>query len=491
MIRSIGLLTLVLLVSCHLLHAQGLPELKKAVEILDKDLDMRSASWGISVIDLSNGHTVLMHQGDKSLITASTMKAVTTATALAVLGPDFRFRTYLEYDGSLENGVLRGNLYIRGEGDPSLGSHRFDEQHKLAQLMIAWAEVIQKAGIKQIQGRVVADASFLGSQLTPGNWNWEDMGNYYGAGASGLNIHENFYRLDFRSPATTGSQTEILRTVPSINGIEFVNEVRSGPKGSGDNAYIFGSPYTWLRYVRGTIPPGRSAFSIKGSIPDPPLYCARRFEEELIKCGITLSQPASSIRLENLQGRPHTAKRTLLHTHRSPSLADLVKETNMESLNLYAEALALRTAVARKQKGTTAEAAETMTDYWKAQGVATKGMRLRDGSGLSANNVVSTHQMAKILYLTSQTPHYSAFRSSLPLAGRSGSLRSMLRGTTAEGRLRAKSGYISGVRAYAGYVEAVNGKKYAFAMISNHYSCSAGQMRRKFEKLMVKLAEGK
>lgn len=472
------------------LLSQSLPQLQLAVESLHKNPDMRSASWSITVIDLANGNTVLTHDGDRSLVTASTMKVVTTATALALLGPDYRFQTYLEYDGTLKDGLLDGNLYIRGEGDPSLGSHRFAEPYQLDPLMIEWAALIGKAGIKQIKGKVMGDESLMGTQLTPGNWNWEDMGNYYGAGAGGLNIHENFYRLDLRSPGP-GGQTTVVRTEPNMAGLQFINEVKAGASGTGDNAYIFGAPYTWQRYVRGTIPPNRSAFSIKGSIPDPALFAARRLTEELVKCGIPVAESASSVRLETIYGRPVSRSRTLIHTHASPLLSELVVQTNMESINLYAEALALRASIAAQKPVTTADAANMMESYWKGQGVSTRGMNLKDGSGLSPNNVMSTSQMAKILYLVSKTSYADPFRASLPVAGRTGSLKSMLLGTAAEGKLQAKSGFLSGVRSYAGYVKAANGKEYAFSMIANQYSCGAGQMRRYLEQLMVKLAEGR
>lgn len=468
--------------------AQSLPQLQNAVNTLEKDPELRSGIWSISVIDMSSGEFILSHNGNKSLATASTMKAVTTATAMAVLGSDFRFQTILQHDGKIENGSLSGNLYIKGEGDPSLGSHRFDSKYQLAQLMIQWAEQIKQAGITSIEGRVIADASFLGTQMVPDDWSWDDIGNYYGAGPSGLNIHENFYRLDFKS-GSTGTRTQILRTDPAIPGINFHNEVIA--RGSSDNAYVYGAPYSFDTYLRGTIPPNRSAFSIKAAIPDPAWYCAHRLSEELKKCGISISQTPISVRqLKNLDLYRKTTRK-LLYTHESPPLRDLVKRTNMESINLYAEALLLRAAKSRQKGSSTAQAASWMESYWKEMGVNTKGMNIMDGSGLSPSNGMSTRQMAKILYLASRKPYGIALESSLPLAGRSGSLKSMLKGTAAEGKLRAKSGYISGARAYTGYVTTSDGKKLAFSMIANRYSCSAGAMRRKFETIMVKLAEGR
>lgn len=467
-------------------NAQNMNRLSTAIQSLSKDPDLQSANWSVCVRDMNNGSILTEYQSRKSLSTASTMKAFTTATALSVLGSDFRFKTVLEIDGNLtSDGVLQGNLYIRGEGDPTLGSDRFGEKFELVSLMHVWANLIKTAGIKRIDGHVIGDATSFSSQLTPGKWSWEDMGNYYGAGAAGLNIHENYYRLDFQSGPKTGDATKVMRTEPNMTNIVFINEVSS--RGSSDNAYIFGSPYTNIRYLRGTIPPGRSRFSIKGSIPDPALFCAERLTDELSICGVPVSKAPSTMRLEDLAGRRHTAQRKVIHTHQSPALRDIAYHTNMKSINLYAEALAIRTAIALKKGNSTAKAVKAMEDYWATKGVSTKGMYLRDGSGLSPNNVLSTSQLTAVLY---RMRGNTAFYNSLPLAGKSGSLKSMLKGTVAEGRLRAKSGYISGVRSYAGYVETVDGKKLAFAMIANHFSCGAGAMRRKLEKLMVALAAG-
>ncbi|MEZ4771694.1 MAG: D-alanyl-D-alanine carboxypeptidase/D-alanyl-D-alanine-endopeptidase [Bacteroidia bacterium] len=466
-------------------------QLKTAINALDKENDMRTASWSICVMDASNGQILAEFDKDRNLATASTMKTITTATALSLLGPEYRFETVLQHDGKIDDqGVLQGNIYIKGSGDPSLGSDRFGENYDMPHVMNIWSQAIKAAGITSINGRIIGDASVFSSQLTPGEWPWEDMGNYYGAGAAGLNLNENYYRLDLKPGASVGSATEIIRTDPPMQ-ISFVNELTTGSAGSGDNAYIFGASYTDLRYIRGTIPAGSSVFSIKGSIPDPALFCATRFTEELNLCGVKVSGNPSTIRLEKIIGNPVSASRKDIYTHTSPTLRDIIYQTNMYSINLYAEALGKKVAVEKGREGSAKEGAEAMEDYWRAQGVLTKGMFLRDGSGLSPNNVLSTFQLTSILCKMYKNRYFADFEASLPVAGKSGSLKSMLKGTVAENRLRAKSGFISGVRAYAGYAETLTGKVVAFTIIANHYDCSPGEMRRKMEVLMVKIVEGK
>ncbi len=473
-----------------LLSAQSLPGFARAADAVIRHPDMAPANIGLCVVDVQSGQQLYGYQERKSMITASTMKALTTATAISILGPNFRFETSLAVDGNIRNGVIEGDLLIVGSGDPTLGSDRLRTSDALGELMYNWAQILKQQGIIKITGSVVGDDSFFPTQITPGNWGWEDMGNYYGAGASALNIAENTYRLDFSSPSRTGALTTILRTDPEMP-IYFVNEVTAGPSGSGDNAYIFGASYTQIRYVRGTIPPGRSLFSIKGSIPDPALFCASELTASLKSCGMSVGELPTTARLRALAGKPAPRRGQVLHTHYSTSLADIAQACNFNSINLYAEALAKRVAVETARPGLSTEGAYAMRGYWNGKGVNTEGMSPKDGSGLSPNNTVTARQYCDILRLMMRDRHADAFWESLPVAGQSGAMKSKLRGTVAEGKVRAKSGYISGVRGYVGYAELPDGRVVAFAFIANHYEGSTGAMGRRLEGLMEALAAGR
>lgn len=483
-------LTCFLIVASPCLFAQGpLPRFTQAAEQMLRESDMQSASVGMSVVDVATGQVLYSHDADRGLATASTMKAITTASAMAILGPDFRFETKLAAAGEIREGVLYGDLVIIGTGDPSLGSDRHRASDGLDPLMYEWAQQLKNKGINTIRGSVIGDDSFFSTQLTPGNWGWEDMGNYYGAGPSALNICENTYRLDLSSSSQPGGTTTILRTDPPMQ-LFFVNELTAGAAGSGDNAYIYGAPYTQIRYVRGTIPPGKSLFTIKGSMPDPALFCAQQLAISLEKCGITIVDAPSTTRLRKLADKPLPRPTQVLYTHYSVPLTEIAQATNFNSINLYAEALARRIAVERGKEGTSIDGAIVMEGYWSGKGVNTRGMNPKDGSGLSPNNVVTASQFTSILSLASRSSYAASYLASLPVAGESGALKSSMKGTAAQGKIRAKSGYISGVRGYVGYADLPNGRRVAFAFVANHFEGSAGTMRSRWETLMVKLAEG-
>ncbi|MEL6133898.1 MAG: D-alanyl-D-alanine carboxypeptidase/D-alanyl-D-alanine-endopeptidase [Bacteroidota bacterium] len=484
------LYSLLILCFCMPVLAQPpLTRLKSAILKLDQDPVMRSANWSMTVMDARTGKILVNHNGYKSLSTASTMKVVTTITAMDVLGPSFRFATELQYDGTLgSDKVLRGNLYIRGDGDPTLGSSRFGDIYETESLLHLLAEQIKSQGIERIEGAIIGDASIFSTQLTPPKWSWEDMGNYYGAGAAGLNLNENLYRLDLKPGTRVGTPTTVLRTVPHMPDLVFKNEITTGAAGSGDNGYIYGAPYTSIRYLRGTIPAGYNSFSIKGSIPDPASFAAYRLREELIACGITVSGSYGSLR--SMGQNKRNGKRTTFFTHYSPTLTEIVEKTNMRSINLYAEALAKRVAVKLGKIGDTQEAMGAFKQYWEKKGMNLKGTYMRDGAGLSPNNALSTQVLVQLLKHARNAPYGKAFTASLPVAGQSGSLKGMFKGTVAVGKISAKSGYISGTRGYAGYATTVKGQPLIFAIISNNYACSAGAMRKKMEPLMRMMVEG-
>jgi len=224
---------------------------------------MKHGQLGVYVIEVNSGKVLASNEANKSLIPASTLKAVVTASALKILGANYRFKTELQYDGIISNGILKGNLYIKGYGDPTLASDQMDEADDWETVQQAWIAAIKKAGIRQIDGAIVGDGSYFKGNIVGKSWQWNDLGNYYASGAWGLNFHENLYYLHLQKTANVGGTPKILRTQPRIPNLQFVNELQSAGRNTGDNAYIYGGPYADTRFIRGTIPSGSGTFKIK------------------------------------------------------------------------------------------------------------------------------------------------------------------------------------------------------------------------------------
>ncbi|MEM8909128.1 MAG: D-alanyl-D-alanine carboxypeptidase/D-alanyl-D-alanine-endopeptidase, partial [Bacteroidota bacterium] len=430
------------------------------------------------------------HHPDQSLIPASSLKVVTTAMALKFLGSDYTFKTTLEYDGQIdEAGVLQGNLYIRGGGDPTLGSHHFAKAISFEAVLEQLKDAVVAAGIRQVNGQIIGDASFFDTAVSGRSWLWEDLGNYYGAGAWGLNLHENLFFLDFRQKKTLGATPDIENIRPEIPSLLLVNEVQLAEKGSGDNAYIFGAPYAYTRFVRGTIPVGQQRFTIKGSIPDPPYFAAHHFMHQLMLADVSVAGVASSQLQQTIEGYPPKSRTTLLVID-SPPLKDIVEEANLKSVNLYCESMLRTIGKVRGEEGTAVRGLAIIKDYLTKNRVATNGFFMEDGSGLSVRNAVSSYHLASIMRLIAQDPTiYEDFFNSLPLAGRTGSLKYLFKGSLAEKKLRAKSGGMSRVRSYTGYAPKRSGGWLAFSIIANEFSGSSGVMRQKMEQLMIALCQ--
>lgn len=351
-----------------------------------------SAVVSAYAVDGQTGEVLLDDHSGKSLVPASCMKVVTTAAALHLLGPETRFCTTLEYDGNLdEQGVLHGNLYIRGEGDPCLGSERFAPWHQQLDL---WADAIEKLGVRRIEGAVIGDATAWEAQGAIGSWALEDTGNYYGASPSALSFHENSYSLTFQPGETVGSKTQILRLDPPIEGLTLHNEVLTGPVGSGDQACIFDSGFSH-QCVRGTLPLGVPEFTIKGAIPNPAATCAH-----LLSCHLAFRGISSAT--TSLAPQP----RTPFHTTLSPPVKEIVYWTNQKSVNLYAEHL-----LRKMGNGSTSEGIRAVTAFLTASGIDLKGFHMVDGSGLSRQNCITAKQLVSILLLMKDSP---LFLASLP-----------------------------------------------------------------------------
>lgn len=470
----------------------SLDALKSGITSLTQDAGLVNGELGIVVRNVETGEILAENDRNKSLLPASTMKTVTTAAALGILGEDYRFVTELQIDGTVENGVLKGNLIIRGGGDPTLGSDRYTWGTSMRSVLEDWVDAVKEKGITKIEGAVIGDATVFETAMLPDTWVWSDFGNYYGAGACGLTFNENLYYLYFRPNATVGGLAEVARSVPDIPGIKFVNEMQTGKKGSGDNGYIYGAPYTFLRYLRGSIPQGSPEFSIKGSIPDPALFAAQSLNHWLDSLNVTISGDPTTVRQLNIDGQALFRPRTTIQTHKSPALKDIVYWVNKRSVNLYAEHLLKACGLKTYGKGTTSDGAKAIEQYWKGKGVDIGGLHMMDGSGLSRYNGITASQMEHMLRINTKEPWFDSFYNSLPIAGDlqdPGTLRYMCRGTVCESNLRAKSGYIMRVRTYTGYVKNKSGTLLSFSMLANNYTCSNASMRTKLEKIMVLIGE--
>lgn len=452
--------------------------------------DFKTAGFAFYAVDINSGEPIAAVNQDMALKPASTQKLLTTATLIELLGPDYQFETTLEYTGEIDtvNNLLPGNIIIKGGGDPTLGSKYFDSINQ-RQFLIDWVQAVRALGIDSISGRVIGDARIFSWDIVPPSWSWQNMGNYYGAGACGLSIYDNYYTIYFNSGSQLEDKAEIINYLPQIPGLTFDNAVTSDSI-SYDNANIFGAPYSYSRYIRGQIPLNKHDFEVKGSMPDPAFIAAQHLDSMLTEIKIGIRKPATTMRLLHKEGVSGEMSGKTFYTTQSPRLTDIITQTNTHSVNLFAEHFLIQAGMWLGAAPETGSSVDSVLSFWTKKGMDTQGLSLHDGSGLSHYNAITPGQMVYLLkYMKLNSKYFDEFYNSMSIAGETGTLENMFKGSIAEGKLRAKSGTINRVKAYAGYVTSVSGREIAFSMVVNNFSCKSTEARAKLEQLMIALAE--
>jgi serine-type D-Ala-D-Ala carboxypeptidase/endopeptidase (penicillin-binding protein 4) len=422
------------------------------------DPQMKYASHSLLVVETKTGKTVFSSNENTGLAPASTLKVITAATALQILGQGFSFQTPLLLAGDVSNGVLNGDIIIKASGDPTTGSWRYASTKDFSQIAQI-SDAMEKAGIKKWNGSFLVDYGKFGTQGTPGGWTFDDMGNYYGAGVHGFNWYENQYDLVLNPGSTEGQAVKISGTRPIPNAANLTNELSSGPKGSGDNAIIF--PDGALDgTVRGTVPAGAKEFVISGSIDDPVAYFQKSLQDHANKRGFPLLKPAT-VKATPSGGTTHGGKSlTIL---KSPGIDSIVYFFLQKSVNLYGEALVKQLALMAGKEATTEEGIKWLREYWLGKGIERGAMRIVDGSGLSPHNRVTTRTLVNVMQDAKVQAWYPAFYEGLPVIN----------------GIKMKSGSIGGVRGYTGYVKSANGTEYTFAFLVNNFDGTSSAVMQK------------
>lgn len=467
-------------------HTQN--TVQAALDAFAADPVFANASIGFLAIDVATGDVIGSNNAATCLSPASTVKLFSTATAFQVLGKEYTPKTRIYIDGTLDaKGVVNGNLWIRGGGDVSIGSRYYNGEGTEDTLLKIWADTLAKMGIKQITGAIVTDASEFGYQGVPDGWNWADMGNYYGAGPSGLPIYDNMLRYVFQSGNAPGTKTVLLETIPAIPGFSFHNYISSG--GSGDNSYIYGSPYSMDRFGTGTLETKLSRFVVKGSLPDPELQFAQEMLRLLKARGIVVKDSVKTVRQMAWQS-PSTRypSMKLMLEHKGKNLGSIAWWTNMKSVNLFAESVLCWVGYASNGNGSTDNSVEKLEQYWTGK-IPVSGMFIKDGSGLSRSNAISPQHFCDLLkYMATTSKNFDVFYGTLPVAGISGTLSSVCKNQAGEGKIHAKSGTMNRIKSYCGYVETKSGKRLAFSFIVNNYNCTASAVVDRMEKVFNAMA---
>jgi serine-type D-Ala-D-Ala carboxypeptidase/endopeptidase (penicillin-binding protein 4) len=451
---------LFLIIFPSVIFAQTIPQkLQTAFTQFEKDPQLAYAISSLYVIDAKTGKVIFEKNATVGLAPASTQKIITSITAFELLKKDFRYKTILQSSGDIVDSTLQGNLNIVGSGDPTLGSSRYSNT-KSYQVLNAFVSVLQKKGIKQITQPLSFNYKTYSYQTIPDGWIMQDIGNYYGAAANVLNWKENQFDIVLNSV-----KADEVKVVSPTNKT-FINELKAGLKGSGDNAYCYLPMQGNAWVLSGSIPVGEQKFTIAAAENEP----AKTMLSDL---NFALKQKA--IKINGVDDyitaltNPATieAKRYIdLYTHYSPTLDSIIYWFNKKSINLYGEAL-LKT-MGRNIKANSDSGMAIIKNFWASKGIDKNELNMFDGSGLSPLNRVTTHAQVEILKYAATKNWYKYFLQALPVYN----------------GMTMKSGSITNVKGFCGYHTAKDGSSYIFSFLVNNFNGKGSEVASKMFKLL-------
>jgi len=484
MARVARLLVLVTAVSCTSGSLGPTPvrneraALRRSVDSLLAAPETRQARWGVLVVDPERNDTLYSYDAGKLLVPASNMKIITSAVALDMLGPDYRYETRFLANGPVRDGVLDGDLLVVGRGDPSVSDNmQGDAMIPLRGI----ADSIWNRGVRRIRGRVLPAGDAFPDATAGAAWSWEDLDFSYGAKIDELLFNEGFSEIKVTGGARPGDSVRVrtspTRTFPAVR-VTATTIARGTGRDSVARLEAILDTAANVFVLSGTIPAGDTS-TVEVTHRDPDLAFIAAVREAVTDRGIVVtgdSAPSPTPRLDSLA------------VLRSPALSQILTAFLKPSQNQIGEMLFKTIALQRTDTGTARVARRIVGERLRQWGAATNGFQVMDGSGLSRQDLVSPETIVRVLDAMRRGPHFQVYYDALPVAGIDGTLRGRMRSTTAEANVRGKTGTLSNVRSLSGYVTTTGGRMLLFSILCNNYLVPTAYITRVQDSIAVRLS---
>ena len=462
--------------------------LRAALDSVATAPEFRNAHWGMLVVDPVAAETLYSRNAGKLFMPASNMKIATGGTALALLGPDYRYGTAVVARGVVRDGTLDGDLAIMGRGDPTVSDHmRGDAMQPLRDL----ADSIRARGVRRVRGRVVAAGDAFPDAPLGFGWAWDDLDFPYSAGVDELLFNEGFARLIVRAGERVGETPSVTtapaRTYPRVRmtAVTVAPPPTTPPETPADST----RPKPTLAFAADTV---RGSVVVSGEIiagdtavlevahRDPDGAYLAAFVEALRERGVSVDSAAMS--------RPDSAAGDTLAVMISPPLSEILPALEKPSQNQIAEALFKTLGLERAGAGTADSGRRVVERQLIEWGADSAGFAVRDGSGLSRHDYLAPETIVRVLDAMRRHPSFSVFYDALPVAGVDGTLRSRMKGTPAEGNVRAKTGTLDKARALSGYLTTADGRQLLFSFLANNYTARTRDVDGAVDAILARLA---
>ncbi|HEY5617328.1 MAG TPA: D-alanyl-D-alanine carboxypeptidase/D-alanyl-D-alanine-endopeptidase [Vicinamibacterales bacterium] len=454
-----------------------LSQLRDDITAATRAPGVQRASWGIVVQSLDRGERLFELNPSTLLVPASTVKLVSLAAAVEAVGWQFSFRTHLRAIQPVTN-VIAGDLIVQGTGDPSTGGRGGGD-------IGDFVDLIKSAGVRRIEGRIIGDDNAVDEPRPQLAWAWDDLGYPTGALFGALNYAEN--RMDvIVQPGAAPGDPPTLQVEPSASGRPLHNRATTGPRGSAQLLWPEQRPGEPFLTIGGSVPVGAPPARLQVSVGNPTLWFVTVLRQALVDAGVTVIGGAYDI--DEVVPSAEWEAATTFSSWGSANLAELAGPLLKDSINLYGEAV-LRLNAPRGVFPTNDAALAGLRDTLERWRIPADAWQIVDGSGLSRRNAVAPEVLVAILQRMYDPDGRSPWMTALPIAGRGGTLTTRMRGTAAEGNVRAKTGTMSNVRSLAGYVGTKDGETLAFAIMADSFEGPGAAAVEAIDRIAVRLAE--
>jgi D-alanyl-D-alanine carboxypeptidase/D-alanyl-D-alanine-endopeptidase (penicillin-binding protein 4) len=488
--------------------------LRERIDAILSQPDIARGFWGVEAVSLTTGKTLYTYNGDKLFTPASNTKIFTTAAALALIGPDYQFKTTVETTGTLDKyGRLSGDVVLVGRGDPNLSGRTLpyqygakDTQPPMIVLQELADQLIRK-GVRYIDGDIVGDDTFYAFERYADGWSQDDMSREWGAPVSALTVNDNVQFVRVQPGANPGEKA-FVDIEPFPDYYQLDNRIMTTPAGTGPrNVNITREPGSHLLTLWGTIPADDPGFNESLAIDDPADFAARVFRRMLEERGVTVYGKARAKHLEvaNLSTFIVTARaqsgggdipngaRTIpplvLAAYQSKPLLDDLTLVNKVSQNLHAELLLRLLGREKGTAGTIEAGSEVLRGFLTRADIRSDEYVFYDGSGLSRQNLVTPHAIVKMLLYASQQPWGAQYASTFPIGGVDGTLADRFRTPDEQGKIEGKTGSLSHVSTLSGYATTDKGDRIAFSVMANNYHVPASVAMQAIDQIVGALVE--
>ena len=453
---------------------------------------LKGTAWGVLAVD-RDGRTLCSYNPELRLMPASNLKLVTTGTALHAFGPDYRFPTELGYTGEIRDGVLVGDVYIIGHGDPTIGS-RDSIATDTGRLFWLWKSLLRKAGIQAIDGRIVGHGAAYEGNLEHQSWSYDDLGTYYGSGSNALCFYQN--AIDFQvKAAAEGQPVQLQQTYPETPWMHLENHALTGGAGTGNSLYLYTTDLAPYSEMRGSFATDRPSKTEHFANKFGALTCAYYFWKNLQDTGWNVTGGYADIdRNGRIRGadfvpREKAAEPRVVGQTQSAPLSEIARITNVRSDNFYAEALLRAMGEQATRIALYDSCLVAQREVLEDLGVAGGDIRIADGSGLSRMNYLSPEWLVSYLQAMQKSPAFGAFLASLPTPGE-GTLSALLPKVEGRERLHIKSGSMDGVLCYSGYILGADGlPQVTLSIMTNNAIAKPAEVRAVLARLLKLLME--